>query len=234
MGKANIDSAEMAKFGRLADTWWDPTGALRSLHHINPLRVGYIDANGPISGCRVLDVGCGGGILSEAMAALGADVTGIDASAESVGAAIAHAQKSGVNVSYHCTTAEAYARKHPAGFDAVVCMELLEHVPTPVSVVSACAALTRPGGKVFFATLNRNLKSYLFAIFGAERILRLLPSGTHHWRRFVKPEELEGWAAEAGLCRTSRIGLHYNPFTRRYFRNSSFWLGPPRKMTAIS
>ncbi len=217
MPPANIDSAETAKFSRLADTWWDLSGPLRSLHHINPLRVGYIQASRPLSGRRVLDVGCGGGILSEAMAALGADVTGIDASAESIGAAMAHAEISGAKVVYRQSTAEEYAEKHPGVFDVVTCMELLEHVPKPATVVSACAALIRPGGRIFFATLNRNLKSYLFAILGAERILRLLPAGTHRWRRFVKPGELEDWAAAAGLSRISRIGLHYNPFARRYF-----------------
>jgi 2-polyprenyl-6-hydroxyphenyl methylase/3-demethylubiquinone-9 3-methyltransferase len=217
MPPANIDTAETAKFSRLEDAWWNPAGPLRSLHHINPLRVGYIEANSPISGCRVLDVGCGGGILSETIAALGADVTGIDASAESIGAAKAHAAASGAKVVYRRTTAEEYAKTHPGAFDVVTCMELLEHVPAPASVVSACAVLARPAGRVFFATLNRNLKSYLFAILGAERILRLLPAGTHRWRRFVKPDELEDWANAAGLSRASRIGLHYNPFTRRYF-----------------
>jgi 2-polyprenyl-6-hydroxyphenyl methylase/3-demethylubiquinone-9 3-methyltransferase len=217
MTETNIDTTEVAKFSRLARTWWDAAGPLKSLHDINPLRADFIEANVGLPGARILDVGCGGGLLSEAMAKRGAEVTGIDAAVESVGAARFHAEKSGLPVVYRQATVEELAASGPRDFDAVVCMELLEHVPDPSSVVSSCGQLVRPGGKVVFATLNRNVKSYLFAIVGAEMILGLLDKGTHRWRRFVKPSELDAWAAAADLRPSCRTGLHYNPFTRRYF-----------------
>ncbi len=221
MSETNIDATEVAKFARLARTWWDRSGPLKSLHDINPLRAAFIEANVPLSGARILDVGCGGGILSEALAMGGADVTGIDAAAESVGAARFHAAENDLAIAYHQATVEEFTAGGQGDFDAVVCMELLEHVPDPSSVVSACGRLVRPDGKVVFATLNRNAKSYLFAIVGAEMILGLLERGTHRWRRFVKPSELDAWAAAADLRPANRTGLHYNPFTRRYFLGGS-------------
>jgi 2-polyprenyl-6-hydroxyphenyl methylase/3-demethylubiquinone-9 3-methyltransferase len=217
MTDTNIDAAEVAKFARMARTWWDPSGPLKSLHDINPLRSVFIEEHIPLTGARILDVGCGGGILSETLAKRGAEVTGIDAAAESVGAARFHAAETGLPIVYRQSTVEEFAASGPHDFDAVLCMELLEHVPDPSSVVSACGRLARPEGKVVFATLNRNAKSYLFAIVGAEMILGLLERGTHRWRRFVKPSELDSWAGAANLLPFARTGLHYNPFTRRYF-----------------
>jgi 2-polyprenyl-6-hydroxyphenyl methylase / 3-demethylubiquinone-9 3-methyltransferase len=212
----NVDSKELSKFATLAPIWWDRNGAFKALHDINGLRVGYINGRRPLAGRKVLDLGCGGGILSEAMAALGAEVTGIDAGEEPLAVARLHLRESGLRVDYRQALAEEIAEEAADSFDVVTCMELLEHVPDPGSIVAACARLVKPGGEVFFATLNRNLKSFLFAIIGAEIILRLVQRGTHSYRRFVKPEELRNWAERSGLVFQDLTGLHYNPFTRRY------------------
>jgi 2-polyprenyl-6-hydroxyphenyl methylase / 3-demethylubiquinone-9 3-methyltransferase len=215
-GSPNLDPKELTRFAALAPVWWDRHGAFKALHDINGLRVGYVNDRAPLAGRKVLDLGCGGGILSEAMAALGAEVTGIDAGEAPLAAARRHLDESGLRVDYRLATAERFAEGAAERFDVVTCMELLEHVPDPQSVVAACARLVRPGGEVFFATLNRNLKSFLFAIIGAELILRLVQSGTHSYRRFVKPQELKDWAVRSGLGFQDLTGLHYNPFTRRY------------------
>jgi 2-polyprenyl-6-hydroxyphenyl methylase/3-demethylubiquinone-9 3-methyltransferase len=212
----NLDAREIAWYEAQAAGWWDPQGDMKPLHDINPLRVGYIDARVDLKGKRVLDAGCGGGLLSEAMAARGAVVTGIDMGEGPLAVARAHLRVSGLEIDYRQATVEAVALELPATFDAVTCLELLEHVPDPFSVVKACAALVRPGGDAVFATLNRNPKSYLFAILAAENILRLLPRGTHRYRRFIKPRELREWGRRAGLSAADLTGMHYNPFTRRY------------------
>ncbi len=212
----NVDPKELSRFAALAPVWWDRHGAFKALHDINGLRVGYINLRAPLAGRKVVDLGCGGGILSEAMASLGAEVTGIDAGEEPLAAARLHLQESGLRVDYRRAMAEPFAERAPESFDVVTCMELLEHVPDPQSVVAAGARLARPGGDVFFATLNRNLKSFLFAIIGAEMVLRLVQRGTHSYRRFVKPSELTAWSQRSGLGFQDLTGLHYNPFTRRY------------------
>jgi 2-polyprenyl-6-hydroxyphenyl methylase/3-demethylubiquinone-9 3-methyltransferase len=212
----NVDPAELEKFSQLAHRWWDPHGEFRPLHDINPLRLDWIDERIRLAGKRVLDVGCGGGILAEAMAQRGAHVTGIDLSEKSLRVAALHLLQSKLDVSYEHASPEAYAEQHAGTFDAVTCMELLEHVPEPASMVAACARLVRPGGHVFFSTINRNPKSYLFAVIGAEYILRLLPRGTHDYLRFIKPSELSRFARDAGLRAAELIGMTYNPLTRRY------------------
>ena len=213
---ANIDPEELAKFASLAPIWWDRNGAFKALHDINGLRVGYIDGRVSLAGKTVLDLGCGGGILAEAVAALGASVTGIDAGEEPLAVATLHLKESGVEVDYRLATAEQFAEEAAGRFDVVACMELLEHVPDPGSIVAACARLVKPGGEVFFATLNRHPKSFLFAIVGAEFLLRLVKRGTHSYRRFIKPSELKGWSQACGLELQDLTGLHYNPFTRTY------------------
>ena len=213
---ANIDAAELAKFEAMAPIWWDRQGDYKALHDINGLRLEYINQRAALVGKAVLDVGSGGGILSEAMAARGAVVTGIDMGEVALGVARLHSRHSGLEVDYQQVTAEQFAETHPARFDVVTCLELLEHVPDPASVIKACKTLVRPGGDVFFATLNRNLKSYVFAIVGAEYILGLVRKGTHTYRRFIKPAELKNWAHKAGLVPADLCGLHYNPFLRRY------------------
>jgi len=212
----NADPAELEKFSQLAHRWWDPHGEFRPLHDINPLRLDWIDSRASLAGKRVLDVGCGGGILTEAMAQRGAQVTGIDLSEKPLRVAELHLLQSKAEVTYECVSAEDYAERHPAAFDVVTCMELLEHVPEPASTVGACARLVRPGGQVFFSTINRNPKSYLFAVIGAEYILRLLPRGTHDYLRFIKPSELSRHARAAGLRAAELIGMTYNPLTQRY------------------
>ena len=215
---SNVDPQELAKFSELAHRWWDPESEFRPLHHINPLRLEWIDELAGLRGKTALDVGCGGGILAEAMARRGAaQVTGIDLARRPLGVAQLHALEAGVaNVGYREVSAEALAAEAPASFDVVTCMEMLEHVPEPALVVRACATLVRPGGWVFFSTLNRNPKSFLFAIVGAEYVLRLLPRGTHEYARFIRPSELARWSRDSGLALQGSRGMEYNPLTRRY------------------
>jgi len=212
----NADPAELKKFSDLAHRWWDPTSEFRPLHEINPLRLDWIAARATLTGRRVVDVGCGGGILAEAMAARGADVLGIDLAEKPLGVAELHSLESGVAVRYEQIAAEDLAAREPHSFDIVTCMEMLEHVPDPAATVQACATLVKPGGMVFFSTLNRNPKSYLFAVIGAEYVLRLLPRGTHDYAKFIKPAELAQFCRASGLRTTTMIGLHYNPITRVY------------------
>ena len=214
---SNFDSAELAKFSALAHRWWDPTSEFRPLHEINPLRLAHIDrlANG-LAGKRVLDVGCGGGILAEAMAAKGAQVTGIDLAERALKVAQLHAIEVGSGVDYRLVSAEDLAAEAPESFDIVTCMEMLEHVPQPASVVAACARLAKPGGHVFFSTINRNPKSFLFAIVGAEYVLHLLPKGTHEYARFIRPSELARDCRAAGLAVGDLTGMTYNPLSKRY------------------
>ena len=212
----NADPAELEKFGELAHRWWDPNSEFKPLHDINPLRLGWINTCAPLRGKRVLDVGCGGGLLSESMAALGAEVTGIDLSDKPLGVARLHLLESGQKVDYRKTSVEALAEELPAHFDVVTCMEMLEHVPNPSSTITACARLVKPGGQVFFSTLNRNPKSYLFAIVGAEYILKMLPKGTHDYAKFIKPSELCRWAKMGNLEPSELIGMSYNPITKEY------------------
>ncbi len=213
---SNTDPREVAKFEALASRWWDTQGAFKALHDINPLRLAFVEATGSLAGQTVLDVGCGGGILAEGMAARGATVTGIDASRAALTTARLHLEESGVAVDYVCATAEQMAHERPGEFDLVTCMELLEHVPKPASVVAACARLARPGGEVIFSTINRNLKAYLLAVIGGEYLLRLLPRGTHDYEKFIRPSELDAWARSTGLTLDELRGLIYNPVTRRY------------------
>lgn len=214
----NADPQELAKFSELAHRWWDPDSEFRPLHQINPLRLEWIAGFVPLSGKHVLDVGCGGGILADSMARRGADVLGIDLAAKPLKVAQLHAMEAGTaSVSYREVAVESLAAESPAAFDVVTCMEMLEHVPDPSSVVRACAALAKPGGWVFFSTINRNPKAFLFAIVGAEHVLQLLPKGTHEFARFIRPSELVGWCREAGLDTTATRGLEYNPITRRYW-----------------
>jgi 2-polyprenyl-6-hydroxyphenyl methylase/3-demethylubiquinone-9 3-methyltransferase len=212
----NADPAELEKFGDLAHRWWDPTSEFKPLHDINPLRLDWIDQAVGLQGKRVLDVGCGGGLLSEGMATRGAQVTGIDLSEKPLGVARLHLLESGRQVDYRMVSVESLAAEMPGTFDAVTCLEMLEHVPDPASIVAACAALVRPGGQVFFSTLNRNPKSYLFAVIGAEYVLRMLPRGTHDFARFIKPSELTRWCKLAGLEPAEVTGMTYNPLTGRY------------------
>ena len=218
MQTQNVDPAELAKFSDLAHRWWDPNSEFRPLHQINPLRLDWINTLASIKGKQVLDVGCGGGILSDAMARAGATVTGIDLAGKSLKVAQLHALESQTpNVSYREISAEALAAETPAQFDVVTCMEMLEHVPDPASIVKACATLVKPGGWVFFSTLNRNPKSFLFAIIGAEYVLNLLPKGTHEYARFIRPGELAAHCRAAYLDLQATKGLQYNPITRRYW-----------------
>ena len=217
MTSTNFDAAELAKFSALAHRWWDPTSEFRPLHEINPLRLGHIERlAGGFAGKRVLDVGCGGGILAEAMAARGAQVTGIDLAEKPLKVAMLHGLESGSGVSYRLVAAEALALDAPESFDVVTCMEMLEHVPDPASIVRACSQLVRPGGHVFFSTINRNPKSFLFAIVGAEYVLRLLPRGTHEYARFIRPSELAAHCRAAGLAIADLTGMTYNPLTKVY------------------
>lgn len=212
----NVDHAEIAKFEALAHRWWDRESEFKPLHDINPLRVNWINERAPLAGKSVLDVGCGGGILSEAMAQRGAQVTGIDMGEAPLAVARLHQLETGADVTYRQITAEALAEEMPEQFDVVTCLEMLEHVPDPASIIRACYALVKPGGQVFFSTINRNPKAYLFAIIGAEYIMRLLPRGTHDFKKFIRPSELSAWSRAAGLQVQDIIGLTYNPLTKHY------------------
>ena len=217
VGTGNADAAELAKFSALAHRWWDPESEFKPLHDINPLRVGWVERiAGGLHGKRVVDVGCGGGIFAEALAGLGAQVTGIDLSEKGIGVARLHQFESGTSVDYRLVAAETLALEMPGAFDVVTCLELLEHVPEPASTVAACAALARSGGAVIFSTLNRNPKSYVQAILGAEYVLKLLPRGTHDWSRFVRPSELAAFGRRARLQLGAMTGMSYNPLTRTY------------------
>jgi 2-polyprenyl-6-hydroxyphenyl methylase / 3-demethylubiquinone-9 3-methyltransferase len=213
----NADPQELNKFGDLAHRWWDPEGEFRPLHQINPLRLDWIGSQVSLPGSDVIDVGCGGGILSESMAQRGARVLGIDLSTKPLKVARLHAMESGIDVTYREVAAEALALERPGTADVVTCMEMLEHVPDPASIVRACAALVKPGGHVFFSTLNRNLKAFLFAIVGAEHVLDLVPKGTHEYARFLRPSELARCARDAGLEIDRLCGLEYNPLTQRFW-----------------
>ena len=215
----NVDPSELQKFATLAHRWWDPNSEFKPLHEINPLRLNLIDQKIALAGRRVLDVGCGGGILSESMALKGAQVTGIDLGEKALKVAQLHKLESGVEVDYRLISVEALATEMPQSFDVVTCMEMLEHVPDPAAVVNACATLVKPGGMVFFSTINRNPKAYLFAVIGAEYVLNLLPRGTHEYEKFIKPSELSAWSRRAGLSLDGMIGMRYNPLSKRY------WLG---------
>ena len=218
-GALNVDPQELEKFAALAHRWWDAGSEFKPLHDINPLRLDYIDRIAGLDGKMVLDVGCGGGILSESMAERGAQVTGIDLGEKALNVAQLHRLESGVSVDYRLISVEAMAAERPASFDVVTCMEILEHVPDPAAIVAACSTLVKPGGHVFLSTLNRNPKSYLFAVIGAEYLLNLLPRGTHQYEKFIKPSELSGWCRQAGLEVAGLTGMSYNPLTKRY------WLG---------
>ena len=213
---ANVEAAEVNKFAELAHQWWDPQGVFKPLHQLNPLRLDYIDNRAGLSGRQVLDVGCGGGILSESMARRGAQVTGIDMAEKSLQVAQLHALEAGVQIEYRCIAVEAMAEEKPQAFDVVTCMEMLEHVPDSASVVRACAALVKPGGHVFFSTLNRNAKAYLMAVVGAEYLLNLLPRGTHDYSKFIKPSELASWMRQSGLELQHQTGITYHPLTKQY------------------
>ena len=216
----NADPAELDKFGELAHRWWDANSEFKPLHDINPLRLDWIDDAIGLCGKRILDVGCGGGLLSEGMAVRGAEVTGIDLSEKPLGVARLHLLESGQKVDYRKISVEQLAEEMPGTFDAVTCLEMLEHVPDPASIVGACARLVKPGGQVFFSTINRNPKAYLFAVIGAEYLLQMLPKGTHDYARFIKPSELTRWCKQAGLEPDELIGMTYNPLTKRYALDS--------------
>ncbi|MDX1733249.1 MAG: bifunctional 2-polyprenyl-6-hydroxyphenol methylase/3-demethylubiquinol 3-O-methyltransferase UbiG [Halioglobus sp.] len=220
-GELNVDPAEIAKFEELAARWWDRNSEFKPLHDINPLRANYIDEHSPVAGRRLVDVGCGGGILAEAMARRGATVTGIDMGEAPLAVAKLHLVESGAEVDYRRSTAEQLAQSEAGQYDIVCCLEMLEHVPDPAQVIAACASLARPGGALYFSTINRNPKSYAFAIIGAERVLNLLPAGTHDYDKFIKPSELGAWIRDAGLLLQDVTGMTYNPLTRQYRLNPS-------------
>ncbi len=215
----NADPSELQKFSDLAHRWWDPTSEFRPLHEINPLRLEWINSRAPLNGKKVLDIGCGGGILAESMAQKGAQVTGIDLSEKALKVADLHSLESGVQVRYELIAAEAMAEREAGQYDVVTCMEMLEHVPSPEAIVAACAKLVKPGGQVFFSTINRNPKSYLFAVVGAEYVLRLLPRGTHDYAKFITPAELSQYARNSGLQVETLRGMSYNPLTQIYSLN---------------
>ncbi|HEY1773477.1 MAG TPA: bifunctional 2-polyprenyl-6-hydroxyphenol methylase/3-demethylubiquinol 3-O-methyltransferase UbiG [Gammaproteobacteria bacterium] len=213
---ANLDADEIAKFDAIASRWWDPSGEFKPLHAINPLRLDYVDKRAPLKGRTVLDIGCGGGLMAEAMASRGAKVTGIDLSEGALKVARLHLKESGRQVDYRHVSAEALAAEMPGHFDVITCLEMLEHVPDPGSVIRAITAMLRPGGQVVFSTLNRTPKAFAMAILGGEYLLRLIPAGTHEYAKFIRPSELDAWAREAGLEHRHSTGLHYNPLTREY------------------
>lgn len=219
--KQNVDPNEINKFAALAHHWWDTKGELKTLHQINPLRLSYITEKTPLAGKSVIDIGCGGGILTESMAQLGADVTGIDLNKAAIDVAKLHLLESGAKVNYQFISAEEMAEKHPHQFDVVTCFEMLEHVPDPAAIVKACAKLIKPGGHLFFSTLNRTPKSYVFAILGAEYILKLLPKNTHDYAKFIRPSELNHWLTAAGLTTSELKGVSYNPLTEHFKFTSS-------------
>ena len=220
MNIKNLDHDEVKKFDELAAKWWDPEGEFKPLHQINPLRVGFINERANLEGIKVLDVGCGGGILAEALSKLGAQVTGIDASEQTIGVAQNHSNAVGSDVSYYQTTIEEFiANKPEEKFDVITCLEMLEHVPSPGEIIKTCSTILKDDGDIFFSTINRNPRSYLFAIVGAEYILNLLPKGTHDYQKFIKPSELAKWIRDARLSQIETIGLSYNPITDNY------WLG---------
>lgn len=212
----NVDAGEIAKFEALASRWWDPNSEFKPLHDINPLRLNFIDERVSLAGKRVLDVGCGGGLLSEGMSLRGAHVTGIDMGEAPLSVARLHGLESGVKVDYRQTTIEALAEVEPESYDVVTCLEMLEHVPQPPSVIAACARVLKPGGQLFLSTLNRNPKSWLFAIVGAEYVLKMLPRGTHEWKKFIRPSELADWVRDAGLDVREITGMTFNPITKTY------------------
>ena len=212
----NIDPDEIAKFDAVAAHWWDPEGELKTLHEINPLRLNFIEQHHPFKQQQILDIGCGGGLLTEGMAKRGAIVTGIDMSAAALQVARLHQKTSQLAINYQLSTAENYAKQYPQQFDIVTCLELLEHVPNPAAIVAACAALVKPGGMIFFSTLNRNPKAYLFAILGAEYLLKMLPRGTHDYAKFIRPAELAHWARAANLSIHDLKGLSYNILSKTY------------------
>jgi len=216
----NVDPHELQKFSELAHRWWDPNAEFKPLHELNPVRLDWIDAHAHLMGKRVLDIGCGGGILSESMAARGAKVKGIDLATSALGVADLHSLESGIEVEYEEIAAEALAAREPGTYDVVTCMEMLEHVPNPAGIVAACASLVKPGGWVFFSTLNRNPKAYLFAVIGAEYIARMLPRGTHDYARFIKPSELAGFARAADLLAVDIKGITYRPLSKHFALSS--------------
>jgi len=218
---SNVDPGEIAKFEALANRWWDPTSEFKPLHEINPLRSNYIDERAKLAGKTVLDVGCGGGLLSEAMAQRGANVTGIDMGQAPLSVAQLHALESGVSVNYRKIPAEQLAIEQPAHYDVVTCLEMLEHVPDPAAIIQACADLAKPGAQLFFSTINRNPKAYLFAIVGAEYLLKMLPKGTHEYGKFIRPAELAGWVRAAGLTLENITGMTYNPLIKKYSMSST-------------
>lgn len=213
---SNVDAAEIAKFEALASRWWDRHSEFKPLHDINPLRANYIDQRSPVAQRKLLDVGCGGGILAEAMAQRGADVTGIDMGEAPLSVARLHALETGVNINYRKIAAETLATEAAGQFDIVTCLEMLEHVPDPSSIINACAQLVKPGGDVYFSTINRNPKAYAFAILGAEYLLKLLPKGTHEYKKFIRPSELAKWLRQSGLELQDITGMTYNPLTKNY------------------